>query len=502
MRARILLAQTEIYFGGFAISANPKNHKEDRKMKKTMCAVLGAALVLSGASAVSAQDEKITVNLNGETLSFDVNPIIENDRTLVPFRTIFEKLDCAVSYSEYDGEQVVTAERGSKYISLTIGEKTMFAGGEEITLDVAPKVVNDRTLIPLRAVSESLDCRVDWLEDTNTVAIYKDEGQYPVTSGNIDKTVTADDGTNLMTISCAYPIIGGGNDLNKDFIAKINEEYKTRAQNYMAETEKEYAADAKDLINEMGAESYRPMNFCLSFEVNTNRKNWLSITVFDYRNYNGAHPLTTCDSRNYQMLMCKELALTDALGREQEDLNADIIKAFNQWYKDNEVQVNDVMTSNLEKEAANVNWEIHDDSILLYFNQYQIAPYVYGMPAVEVPYNASEGDIAIDLSEANLDKLEFELDGNPTTGYAWKVKEADPTKVEITDEYIEDKVDENIVGAGGKYKFTVTPKAPGNLTVECVYSRSFEPSESDKTVTYKLLVTKDNKITVLDKTEE
>ena len=471
-------------------------------MKKTMCAILGAALVLSGASAVSAQGEKITVNLNGETLSFDVNPIIENDRTLVPFRTIFEKLDCAVSYSEYDGEQVVTAERGSKYISLTIGEKTMFADGEEITLDVAPKVVNDRTLIPLRAVSESLDCRVDWLGDINTVAIYKDEGQFPVTSGNLDKTVTADDGTNLMTISCAYPIIGGGNDLNKDFIAKINEEYKTRAQNYMAETEKEYAADAKDLIKEMGAETYRPMNFCLSFEVNTNRKNLLSITMFDYRNFNGAHPTTTCDSKNYQMADCKELALTDALGQEQKDIDNGIIEAFNQWYKDNEVEITDDMTADLEKEAPNVNWEIHDDSILFYFNQYQIAPYVYGMPAVEVPYDASEGDIAIDLSEANLDKLEFELDGNPTTGYAWEVKEADPTKVEITDEYIEDKVDENIVGAGGKYKFTVTPKAPGNLTVECVYSRSFEPSENDKTVTYKLLVTKDNKITVLDKTEE
>lgn len=471
-------------------------------MKKTMCAILGAALVLSGASAVSAQDEKITVNLNGETLSFDVNPIIENDRTLVPFRTIFEKLDCAVSYSEYDGEQVVTAERGSKYISLTIGEKTMFAGGEEITLDVAPKVVNDRTLIPLRAVSESLDCRVDWLGDINTVAIYKDEGQFPVTSGNLDKTVTADDGTNLMTISCAYPIIGGGNDLNKDFIAKINEEYKTRAQNYMAETEKEYAADAKDLIKEMGAETYRPMNFCLSFEVNTNRKNLLSITMFDYRNFNGAHPTTTCDSKNYQMADCKELALTDALGQEQKDIDNGIIEAFNQWYKDNEVEITDDMTADLEKEAPNVNWEIHDDSILFYFNQYQIAPYAYGMPAVEVPYDASEGDIAIDLSEANLDKLEFELDGNPTTGYAWEVKEADPTKVEITDEYIEDKVDENIVGAGGKYRFTVTPKAPGNLTVECVYSRSFEPSENDKTVTYKLLVTKDNKITVLDKTEE
>ncbi len=471
-------------------------------MKKTMCAILGAALVLSGASAVSAQDEKITVNLNGETLNFDVEPIIENDRTLVPFRTIFEKLDCAVSYSEYDGEQVVTAERGSSYISLTIGEKTMFADGEEITLDVAPKVVNDRTLIPLRAVSESLDCRVDWLDDTNTVAIHKDEGQYPITSGHMDKTVTADDGTNLMTISCAYPIIGGGSDVNKDFIAKINEEYKTRAQNYMTETEKEYAADAEALIKEMGAETYRPMNFCLSFEVNTNRKNWLSITMFDYRNFNGAHPTTTCDSKNYQMAMCKELALTDALGQEQKDADEGVTEAFKQWYADNKVQVTDDMTADLEKEAANVNWEIHDGSILLYFNQYQIAPYAYGMPAVEIAYDGSEDGVAIDLSEANLDKLEFELDGNPTTGYTWQAKASDPDKAEITDEYIEDKVGEDIVGAGGKYKFTVTPKACGNLTVECVYSRSFEPSDSDKTVIYKLLVTKDNKITVLDRIEK
>lgn len=476
--------------------------KEETKMKKALCAVLGAAMVISGATAVSAADEKITVNLNGSTLDFDVDPIIENDRTLVPFRTIFENLDCAVSYTEYGGFQVVTAERGSKFISLTIGDNKMYANGEEITLDVAPKIVNDRTLVPLRAVSESLDCRIDWFDEINTVAIHKDEGQYPITSGHMDKTISLDNGVNLMTISCAYPIIGGGNELNNDFIAKINEEYKTRAQDYMAEIEKDYAADAKELCETMGMESYSPMHFFLSFEVNTNRKNWLSITMTDFRNSNGAHPNTNCDTKNYQMVLCKELSLTDALGVEQAEVDAGVIEVFNKWYDDNEVPATDVMKENLTKEAANVNWEIHDDSILLYFNRYAIAPYAVGMPAVEIPYDGTGDGVAIDLSEANLDKFEFELEGNPTTGYTWQLKEGDPTKVEITDEYIADETDKDIVGVGGKYKFTVTPKAPGNVTVECVYSRSFEPSEDDKTVTYSLLVTKDNKITVLDRIEE
>ena len=54
----------------------------------------------------SETDKTIKVAFDGEKMNFDVDPIIENGRTLVPFRAIFEKLDCAVSYSETDGGKI------------------------------------------------------------------------------------------------------------------------------------------------------------------------------------------------------------------------------------------------------------------------------------------------------------------------------------------------------------------------------------------------------------
>ena len=65
-------------------------------VKRNVSLALGAALVF-GAVPVYAADA-VTVNLNGSQMEFDVNPVIENSRTLVPFRKIFEALDCAVSY--------------------------------------------------------------------------------------------------------------------------------------------------------------------------------------------------------------------------------------------------------------------------------------------------------------------------------------------------------------------------------------------------------------------
>lgn len=64
--------------------------------------------------------DKIDVFYNNEFIEFDVEPIIENDRTLVPFRAIFEVMGCAVYYAEEDGKQIVSARRGRDNLFLTI----------------------------------------------------------------------------------------------------------------------------------------------------------------------------------------------------------------------------------------------------------------------------------------------------------------------------------------------------------------------------------------------
>ena len=118
---------------------------------------------------VSLLDLPPRVKLNGTTLSFDVPPIIESDRTLVPLRAIFEALGASVSWSEET--QTVTAVKNNTTLSLQIGSDTLTKNNEPIPLDVPARLINNRTMIPARAISEALGATVDWDEETNTVII-------------------------------------------------------------------------------------------------------------------------------------------------------------------------------------------------------------------------------------------------------------------------------------------------------------------------------------------
>ncbi len=116
-----------------------------------------------------ADEQPVNVTLNGAKLAFDQNPIIENGRTLVPLRKIFESLNAFVEWDEKT--QSVHAKKGATEISLTIDSNVAKVNGKEYTLDVPAKVVNGRTLVPARFVAETLKCNVGWNGDTNTVII-------------------------------------------------------------------------------------------------------------------------------------------------------------------------------------------------------------------------------------------------------------------------------------------------------------------------------------------
>ena len=256
-------------------------------VKRNVSLALGAVLVFGAVPAYAA--DAVTVNLNGSQMEFDVNPVIENSRTLVPFRKIFEALDCAVSYTKENGAQVVTANRGNQWITLEIGKNEITVDGETKKLDVAPKIVNGRTLVPLRAISEGLDCTVDWSADTKTVDIQKKQGQYAVSSAHISKNITDDKGNILITIAFEYPVIE--NKDNNAFITAVNEQYKKDAEAAISEAEAEFKDSAAAVLASEG-KNYHPMVFTRSFEVSLNQDNLLSITQLDYANTYGAHPNT------------------------------------------------------------------------------------------------------------------------------------------------------------------------------------------------------------------
>lgn len=111
----------------------------------------------------------ITVTVNDKIIDFDQPPTIIDGRTLVPLRAIFEALGATV---DWNGDtQTVTSKQGKTTITLTINDNKMYKDGKAITLDVPAQMMNDRTLVPVRAVAEAFGCDVDWDSETQKVII-------------------------------------------------------------------------------------------------------------------------------------------------------------------------------------------------------------------------------------------------------------------------------------------------------------------------------------------
>ncbi len=117
----------------------------------------------------TSTEPAIKVYVNKTLLSFDVNPIIENGRTLVPMSAIFSAMGASVSWNATN--QTVTATKGSSKISLTIGASSAVIDGKIKMLDVPAKILNGRTLVPLAFVGSAFNGRVSWDPDRRQVEV-------------------------------------------------------------------------------------------------------------------------------------------------------------------------------------------------------------------------------------------------------------------------------------------------------------------------------------------
>jgi len=110
-----------------------------------------------------------TVFYNGEKIRFDQIPVIEEGRTLVPLRAIFEKLGAEVSWN--GDTRTVKAVKGDIQVELTVDDVKAKKNGEIVELDVPAKIVGGRTLVPVRFVSDCFDVHVDWDETMKQVVL-------------------------------------------------------------------------------------------------------------------------------------------------------------------------------------------------------------------------------------------------------------------------------------------------------------------------------------------
>ena len=125
---------------------------------------------------MSAENGEISVYLNGSKIEFDVSAQIIDGRTMVPMRKIFEELGATVDWN--DSTQTAIGTKENTVVKFTINDYTMYKNESAIALDVPAQLINGRTLIPLRALSEAFDCQVGWDGNTNTISIISDFENY------------------------------------------------------------------------------------------------------------------------------------------------------------------------------------------------------------------------------------------------------------------------------------------------------------------------------------
>ena len=117
----------------------------------------------------------MTVTNNaGETRTVDIDPgrdtapLVVGERTLLPARALVEAMGGQI---DYEGDSAVTIASGGRTVRLEAGEKTLLVDGAAVELDVAPCFHGERTYLPVRGLTEALDCRVDWDPGTETVTV-------------------------------------------------------------------------------------------------------------------------------------------------------------------------------------------------------------------------------------------------------------------------------------------------------------------------------------------
>jgi GH25 family lysozyme M1 (1,4-beta-N-acetylmuramidase) len=112
--------------------------------------------------------------VNGVPNTLDSPPVIKNSRTLLPIRAIIEALRGTVGWDP--NTKKVTVTLGSNTIELWIGENIAKVNGVDTPIDatnskVVPEIINSRTMLPLRFVTENLGCDVQWNGTTKTITI-------------------------------------------------------------------------------------------------------------------------------------------------------------------------------------------------------------------------------------------------------------------------------------------------------------------------------------------
>ncbi|MBS7298270.1 MAG: DUF4163 domain-containing protein [Eubacteriales bacterium] len=314
---------------------------------------------------------EVSVVIDDNRIAFDDQPpVVVNERVFVPLRKIFEELGAYVTW-DADNNTIYAGRRFTNVV-FTLNETKYSIDYNEKELDVAPFAQNNRTLVPLRAVSEALGADVMWSGEDSTVYISIPRGEHIIKDRYIEGTEFYEDGTPLLTYRVAYPEI----EADEQYAQVFNGMCKDYADKYYKMAIDEALVEAKD---EMAYEFPQlPYSVEASFDVKYDDYNIISVLFCFYQYNGGAHGNYYNQAITYNIETGEILDITDILSITKNEaqnmlyrfIEAECKKEPDRFYYD----VNEGLYASL----AEPKWYVAEDGLHIFFDPYEIAPFSEG----------------------------------------------------------------------------------------------------------------------------
>jgi len=286
-------------------------------LKKIIASVAAFMCALSMTASATVMEFKmgstqLNVQADDGTITaqtLDVAPYTVNDRTVVPVRVISESFGASVAWDE--ATETVTITKDDTVIKLTIGKTNATVNGSEVVLDVAPFTENGRTLVPVRFVTEGLGYKVGYEERLETVLI-------------TDEPVA-------MTIN--------GTDVSRATYKML---YDELAAYY------EITEDAQTMVESILTEMYV---FSNGNELNDASKDYLEY-MLDYPAYTEVNPLAL--ETTYTQLMIKNAIASDAYANMTSKIEAVDDESILKNYEENYITAKHILIPVMDLETGEI----------------------------------------------------------------------------------------------------------------------------------------------------
>lgn len=361
-------------------------------MKKILAGTLAAALFCVPVFA----HPPVTVLVNGQALSFDQPPVILDDRTLVPMRAIFQALGAEVFWEE--STQTVTALTTTDTLQFRIGDAGLYKNGDlAYTMSVPAQIINERTLVPIRAIAESFGAAVGWDEQSYTVTIQSQgsgqgAAQPSQTTGTqaaqdapspdgFTAEVKAPDGTTVLTVKLESDVLAQKTAAAETISAKMAEITFAEGQGFL----REYG-DAALRAYAAQPDGFQPYYCIGSYRLTREKTGYVSFLAAT-SSFAGLAEKKQYFSHTYSLSTGKETALEDIVPDSAAELEALWRSGFRAMIAEEPGAFYEDAETRLERHLDNVGFYLTDSGVAFFLPPESIAPANAGLPAFEVKYS-------------------------------------------------------------------------------------------------------------------